>query len=92
MVFKKSVFFECPLFLPKNDKNPLKFWSGKDQEKNIENRPKIDPKIDPKLSIICQKRLENCKSAKKVDFSKYHFFDDFLNSKNDEKGPPGDWT
>ena len=60
-----------------------------------------------KCSIFCQKchrvLMVNCqyfvkndlkiaKSAKKIDFLRYRFFDDFLNPKKDEKGTPGDWT
>ena len=38
---------------------------------------------------VWNKFLEN-HSAKKVDFARHNFFDDFLNPKNDEKEGPGD--
>ena len=63
MVFKKSVFFDCPLFLPKNVKNQLKFWSGKDQEKKHRKSTKNRPKIINKSMFFCQKLLENAKNA-----------------------------
>ena len=92
MVFKKSVFFDCPLFLPKHVKNPLKFWSGKDQEKNIENRPKIDPKSSTNRCFFVKNRWKTPKMRQQSVFSKRLLFDWKNDRKKTLKRSRGDWT
>ena len=63
-----------------------------DARKSSKNKAMGVPKSTPNGRYFIKNDLKIVKSAKNIDFLRYRFFDDFLNPKNDEKGPPGDWT
>ena len=62
-----------------------------DKRKSTKNEAMGVPKSTQNGQKIDKKCLEIAKISRKVQFSRYCFFDDFLNPKNDEKGVPGDW-
>ena len=79
--------FEFLHFLPKNDQKMISKW---DTRKSSKNEAMEVPKSTQNGEYFVKNDLKIAKSAKKNDFLRYRFFDDFLNSKNDEKGTPGD--
>ena len=61
-----------------------------DTRKSSKNEAMGVPKSTQNGQCFVKNDLKIAKSAIKIDFLRYRFFDYFLNPKKDEKGTPGD--